>query len=91
MIPLSSVQFSHSVMFDSVAAPWIAAHQASLFIINSWSFLKLISIKLMMPSNHLVLCCPLLLLPSIFPKVKIFPQSQSLPSGRLNKPLILIY
>ena len=91
MIPLSSVQFNHSVMSDSVAAPWIAAQQASLLIINSWSFLKLMSLKLMMPSNHLVLCCPLLLLTSIFPKVKIFPQSQSLPSGRLHKPLILIY
>ena len=61
------VQFSHSVMSDS-ATPWTAAHQASLSIINSWSLLKLMSLKSLMPSNHLILCHPLLLLPSIFPQ-----------------------
>ena len=52
--------------------PWKAVCQASLSITNSRSLLKLISIELMMPSNHLVLCCPLLLLPSIFPSIRIF-------------------
>jgi len=48
--------------------PWTAAHQASLFITNSQSLLKLMSIELVMPSNHLILCHPLLFLPSIFPR-----------------------
>ena len=52
--------------------PWTAACQASLSITNSCSFLKLMSIKLVMPSNHLILCCPLLLLPSIFPSNRVF-------------------
>ena len=51
--------------------PWTAARQASMSIPNSQSLLKLMSIESMMPSNHLVLCCPLLLLPSIFPSVRI--------------------
>ena len=54
------------------ATPWTAAHQASLSIINSQSLLKFMSIKSVMPSNHLILCCPLLLLPSIFPSVRVF-------------------
>ena len=49
------------------ATPWTAAHQASLSITNSWSLLKLMSIESVMPANHLILCCPLLFLPSIFP------------------------
>ena len=61
---LSSVQL--------FVTPWTAACQASLSIVNSWSLLKLMSIELMMPSNHLVLCCPLLLLPSIFPTITVF-------------------
>ena len=52
--------------------PRAAARQASLFITNSWSLLKLMSIVLVMPSNHLILCCPLLFLPSIFPSVRVF-------------------
>ena len=52
--------------------PWTAARQASLSITNSWSLLKLMSIELVMPSNHLILCCPLLLLPSIFPSIRVF-------------------
>ena len=52
--------------------PWTAAYQASLSITNSWSLLKLMSIQSVMPSNHLILCCPLLLLPSIFPSVRVF-------------------
>ena len=52
--------------------PWTASHQASLSFLNSWSLLKLMSIKLVMPSNHLILCRPLLLLPSIFSSIGIF-------------------
>ena len=59
-------------MFDS-ATPWTAACQASLSITNSRSLLRLMSIELVMPSNHLILCLPLLLLPSVFPRVKVFP------------------
>ena len=68
---LPSVQFSHSVMSDS-AIPWTAACQASLSITNFWSLLKLMSIESVMPSNHLILCRPLLLLPSIFPSIRVF-------------------
>ena len=68
----SSVQFSHSVVSDS-ATPWTAARQASLFITSSWSLPKLMSIESMMPSNHLILCHPLLLLPSIIPSIRVFP------------------
>ena len=52
--------------------PCIAACQASLSITNSWSLLKLLSIALVRPSNHLILCCPLFLLPSIFPSIRVF-------------------
>ena len=62
------------------ATPWIAAHQASLSITNSWSLLKLTFIMLVMPSNHLILCCPLLL-PSIFPSIRVFPVSWFFASG----------
>ena len=65
------VQFSHSVMSDSVT-PWTVAHQVFLSIANSWSLLKLMSIESVMPSNHLMLCCPLLLPPSIFPSIRVF-------------------
>ena len=65
------VPFSHSVVSDS-ATPWTAARQASLSIIKSQSLLKLMSIELVMPSNHLILCRPLLLLPSIFPSLRVF-------------------
>ena len=58
--------------------PWTVACQASLSISNSWSLLKLMSIELMMPSNHLILCCPLLLLPSIFPSIRVFSNSNLL-------------
>ena len=67
---LSSVQsFSHVRLF---ATPWTAACQASLSIANSWSLLKLMSFESVMPSNHLTLCCPLLLPPSIFPSIRVF-------------------
>ena len=58
--------------------PWIAARQASLSITNSQSLLKLISIKSVMPSNHLILCLPLLFLPSIFPSIRVFPKESVL-------------
>ena len=68
---VQSVQFCHSVLSDS-ATPWTAEHQASLSIINSRSLLKLMSIESVMPSNHLILCCTLLLIPSIFPSIRVF-------------------
>ena len=52
--------------------PWTAVRQASLFITNSWSLLKLMSIESVMPFNHLILCHPLLLSPSIFPSIRVF-------------------
>ena len=75
-----SYQFSSAQSLGSVqlfATPWTAACQASLTIINSQSLLKLLSIESVMPYNHLILCCPLLLLPSIFPSIRIF-SSESL-------------
>ena len=72
---------SHSQSFSSVqslshvwlfVSSWTAARQASLFITNSWSLLKLMPIEWVMPSNHLILCYPLLLLPSIFPSIRVF-------------------
>ena len=74
------VQFSCSVVSHS-ATPWTAARQASLSITNSQSLLKLMPVELVMPSNHVILCCPLLLLPSIFPSIKVFPVSQFFTSG----------
>ena len=71
VIRQGSVQFSHSVISDSVT-PWTAACQASLFITSSGSLLKLMSIELVMPSDHLILCCPFLLLPLIFPSIRVF-------------------
>ena len=58
--------------------PWTAAHQASLSITNSRSLLKLMSIELVMPSNHVILCRPLLLLPSIFPRIRVFSNNSVL-------------
>ena len=66
-----SVQFSRSVVSDTLQ-PWTAAHKASLSITNFWSLLKLTSIESVVPSNHLILCRPLLLLPSIFPSIRVF-------------------
>ena len=71
-----SVQsLSHVRLF---ATPWTAAHQAALSITNSWSPPKPMSIESMMPSNHLILCCPLLLLPSIFPSIRVFSNESAL-------------
>ena len=69
-LEFSSVQMlSHAWLF---ATPWIAAHQASLSITNSRSSLKLMSIESVMPSSHLIVCCPLLLLPPIPPSISLF-------------------
>ena len=68
---ISSVQFSRSVMSDS-ATPWTAARQAFLSITNCGSLPKPMSTESVMPSNHLILCHPLLLLPSIFPSIRVF-------------------
>ena len=70
-VSVHSVQFSHSVVSDS-ANPWTAAHQASLSITNSQSLCKFMFIESVMPSNHLILCCPLLCVPSIFPSIRGF-------------------
>ena len=59
--------------------PWTAAHQASLTFTTSQNLLKLMSIESMMPSNHLILCHPLLLLPSIFPSIRVFSSESALP------------
>ena len=75
-----SVQFSRSVMSDSVT-PWTAARQVSLSITNSQSLPKVMSIESAMPSNYLLLCCPLLLLPSIFPSIRVFQISQFFTLG----------
>ena len=60
------------------ASPWTAAHQASLSITNSQNLLKLVSIELVMPSNHFILCRPLLLLPSIFASIRVFSNESGL-------------
>ena len=73
----SSVQFSHSVVSD-FATPWTAACQASRSITNSRSSLKLMSIKSVMPSSHLILCRPLLLLPAIPPSIRVFSSESTL-------------
>ena len=74
--------YSYQVQFSSVASnsatPWIAAHQASLSITNSWSLHKLMSIESVMPSNHLILCRPLLLLPPILPSIRVFSSESTL-------------
>ena len=72
----SSVQSLNRVWL--FATPWTAVRQASLFITNSWSLLKLTSIESVMLSNHLILCCSLLLLPSIFPSIRVFSNESAL-------------
>ena len=66
---------SHVRLF---ATPWTAGHQAFLSLTISWSLPKFLSIKLVMPSNRLILCCPLLLLPSIFPSIRVFSMESAL-------------
>ena len=75
-VQFSSVQsLSHVRLF---VTPWTASRQASLSITNSQSLLKLMSIESVMPSNHLILCRPLLLLPSIFPSIRVFTNDSAL-------------
>ena len=76
-----SVQFSSVQVLSRVrlfATPWIAARQASLSITNSWSLLKLMPIESVMPSSHLILCHPLLLLPLIPPSIRVFSNESTL-------------
>ena len=75
-VQFSSIQLLSCVRL--IATIWIAAHQASLSIINSWSSPKLMCIELVMPSSHLILCCPLLLLPPIPPSIRIFSNKSTL-------------
>ena len=72
----SSVQFNRPVVSDS-ATPWTAASQASLSNSNCHSLLKLMTLESVMPSNHLILCCLLLLQPSIFPSIRVFSRRVS--------------
>ena len=79
------IYFSPNIKFSSVlscvrhiATQWTAAHQSSLSITNSRSLPKLMSIELVMPSNHLILCHPLLLLPPIFPSIRVFSNESAL-------------
>ena len=72
----SVMSLSHVWLF---VTPWTTACQAILSITNSWSLPELMSIELVMPSNHLILCCPLLLLPSIFPRIIVFSNESALP------------
>ena len=79
--PLMQIQFSSVQLLSHVqlfATPWTAARQASLSITNSRSLLKLLSIELVMPSNHLILCHPLLFPPSIFPSIIVFSNESGL-------------
>ena len=75
MLQFTSVQ---SLSRELFATAWTAAHQASLSITNSQSLLKFMPIESMMSSNYLIFCCPLLLLPSIFPNIKIFSNESAL-------------
>ena len=80
-LDFSSVQFSSVQSLSCVrlfVTPWTAAHQASLSITNSWSLLKLMSIESVIPSNHLILCHPLFLLPSILPSTRVFSNESAL-------------
>ena len=72
----SSVQSLSRVQF--FVTPWTAARQASLSITNSWNLFKLMFIELVMPSNHLIVCRPLLLLPFIFPSIRVFSNESAL-------------
>ena len=79
--PISSVQFTSVQLLSHVwlfVTTWTAAHQASLSITNSRSLLKLMPIDSVMPSSHLILCCPLLLLPSTYPSIRVFSKESIL-------------
>ena len=72
--------FSCSVIIQLFVTPWTAAHQASVSFTISWSLLKLMSIESVIPSNHLILCCPLILWPSILPSIRVFSNELAFPS-----------
>ena len=76
-LPFYNGSCSVAQLCPTLCDPWIAAHQASLSFTVSQSWLKLMSIELVMPSNHLILCCPLLL-PSVFPSIKVFSHESAL-------------
>ena len=73
-----SVEFQLFSRVQLFVTPWTAAHKASLSITSSWSLLKLMSVESVMPSNHLILCHPLFLLPSIFPTIRVFSNESTL-------------
>ena len=77
---LTSVQFTSFSCVRLFATPWTTAHQASLSITNFRSLLKLMSIESVMPSNHLILCHPLLLLQSVFPSIRVLSNESVLPT-----------
>ena len=79
---LDSVQLLSRVRL--FATPWTAARQAYLSITNSWSLPKFMSIELVMSSNYFILCCPLLLLPSIFPRIRVFSNESTVRIGWPN-------
>ena len=81
ILPLDSVQFSCSAVSNS-ATPWTATCQASLSITNSQSLLKLMSVESVMPSSHLILCRPLLLLPPIPPSIRVFSNESTSQLGK---------
>ena len=74
-------QFSHSVVSYSLRPHGLQQVRSPCPITNSWSLLRLVSIELVMPSNHLIFCCPLLLLPSVFPSIRSFLMNQFFASG----------
>ena len=80
-MPQQSLLFSLSVMSDSLQPAWTAAHQASLSFTISQSFLRLMSTELVMPSNHLILCCPILSYLQSFPALGSFSMGQFFTSG----------
>ena len=88
-LPVSSVQSPSCVQL--FATPWTAANQASQSITNSWSLLKLMSIESVMPPNHLILCRPLLLPPSIFASIRVFSNESALSIRwpKYNLPVLL--
>ena len=79
LTPVRISQFSHSVMSDSLRPHTLQHISSSLSIINSRSLLKFMSIVSVMPSNHLILCRPFLLLPSIFPNIRVFSNESAVP------------
>ena len=80
LLRFSLVHFSCSVMSNSLQTPWTAVLQATLSITIYQSLIKLMSIESVMPSNHLILCCPLLLLTSIFPSIRVFSNESAFHS-----------